>query len=359
MKTYISIFIIIFVLLMSSCDITEKIVEINNPSPTVKEDSNDAYHEFAEMLEELTNMPGVGNVDFKIAGCYIIEIILTKDADKVDIKELFECVQWGISYRSGDRYVWERRLPHRELQDTQLRIYYAAGDIAYECLGSHTSHYTGEYDELDYFWYAIIWPEMEAAFSFLFPQPRQSVNNNTNEENKEEPLSINGIKIFNSEEDLVFLVEDKGFGPFSHIQEVHVAIGQPLKIKAKYSPTLNDEPYQDNLIYAEYDFCSILYAHYVAFGITIQKPGYELMRGISIGDRYEKIISAFPRQTDLSNDSEIFVSLYETDEYFITGYMHSSYGENVYITYTEGALCIDFAIEEGVLARFYTGYILW
>jgi hypothetical protein len=161
--------------------------------------------EFAGMLGELEGMPGVDYVDFVISDRHLIDITLAETTNELRLKDLFTCVQWGISYRSGDREIWERRVPLRDLPDTILRIYSTNGEIIYSFLGSCIDPYGREYDPWNYYWYANVWPDMETAFSFLFPQDEHYNNNADNAAVKEKPLSINGVHIFNEDEDLAFL----------------------------------------------------------------------------------------------------------------------------------------------------------
>jgi len=191
-----------------------------------------------------------------------------------------------------------------------------------------------------------------------FSDIQSGLNNNQNED--KEPIFIYGVKIFNSDDDLTFLTHGKGFGPFNDIQEVHEAIGKPISTKTEYSEKLNNAPYQEDIIYEEYDFCNIIYAENFVYNITIKQQGFKLMRGISIGDNYEKILKAFPKNPDYvkPHDEYPIVILYEIDgDFRREGYTDMLENGNGRITYIDGKLCIEFIIENGVLVEFSTGYI--
>lgn len=268
------------------------------------EDETAQYFTFIDMLSELKAMPRVADVEFTEADRYYATVTLREgDYNRAEIKEIFECVQWrivcGTGDRRGDKYdsVMDDTADEPDgLPDTVLTILSADGGILYEMTGTYTDLVPIEHEihsDGHYYWHAQVWPKEETEFDFIYAGRCLELDWDW-DYNKDEPVPVIDKGETFSDKDISFIKENLGFYETSTISEVHRVVGQPIGIKTWYSWFyVTGEVLFSNIIHEAYDFGCISYFDTRIQCFIINKPGFEGLRGIKIGDSYERVTENF------------------------------------------------------------------
>lgn len=314
-------------------------------------DNEDIIHSRAEMMIELREMAIVQEAELTyIDDSFQLRITIADSYSDNDIKTLFEAAQWGISYVTGDRTVWKPRTMEEDAPDTTLCIVSSEGYPLYEIRGVNMGQY-------DYRWFETIRPGGEMPFSFLYADMSDMIYKHDDWSSHQ--ILIDDVLIFcyvDSDE----LLDILGITMRTSIKAVITILGEPFEISTEYSPTYQDEAYQENFVYTTYDFGTIFFANYRVEQLTITKAGHIGPRGIRIGDPYETVLQAFPLQEAAPQPEFTWFPcniLYDLDD--DCGWEEFNQdGVLTNITYVWGRSYLDFEIIDGLVSKITFGYMM-
>lgn len=337
----------------------EPISEVQSETPEEKlqaaedEEDEDASEVEPPVLSEtqkkLSEISAVAEVvDIAKDGAYTATVTLHKGYQLEDIQEIFYQIQSCIPYDESepDSYGYTQKKYHPAV----LLINDHRGRLLYEYQASYGTY--GDMGE-DYFWQAMHCPEGESIFYPLFFDNKAERRKGTNYDGVRDLSFINGQEIFNATKDLSFTESQLGIKKYDSIRLVYDSLGEPNDVKVRYATGFNDIPYNDFIIYAEYDFGYILFAYHCAYIIHVTSTDAIGPRGLQVGDTYEKALSLFPQDAALSSEIDEYgtIFLYKlTDDAYTFAYMRIDEDtKNGWIYFSDALAVLMLKIEDGVI----------